>query len=92
MEEDIKILEEIGCLSKLTRGLSYDDGIEFTFALAKLIEEYKKLEEKLMYALSPTNHELALDTQMNFKKIIRENLDKDTYTIKQELKEYWRSK
>lgn len=48
-----------------------------------------KLETKLMYALTPTNHELALDTQSNFKRIIRENIEDDTYTIRKKLKEYW---
>ena len=56
----------------------------------KTADEYiDKLEEKLMYALSPTNHELALETKRNFKKIIRKNIDEDTYTIKRELKKYW---
>lgn len=49
----------------------------------------KKLENKLMYALSPTNHELSNKTQENFKKIIRKNLNEDTHTIKRELKKYW---
>ena len=53
-------------------------------------QEYiNKLESKLMYALSPTTHELSLETQKNFINIIRENIDEDTYTIKQELKKYW---
>ena len=49
-----------------------------------------KLEEKLMYALSPTNGELAIVTKQNLKKIIRQNIDQDTYTIKRELKKYWK--
>ena len=54
------------------------------------IDEYlDKLEEKLMYALCPTNHELALETKRNFIKIIRKNINEDTYTIKRELKKYW---
>ena len=51
-----------------------------------------KLEDKLMYALSPTNHELSIVTKRDFKDIIRKNIDEDTYTIKQKLKEYWSSK
>ena len=47
-----------------------------------------KLENKLMYALSPTNHELAVTTKRAFKDIIRANIDEDTYTIKQKLSEY----
>lgn len=55
----------------------------------KMIELY---EEKLMFALSPTTHELAQDTKQNFKKIIRENINEDTYTIKKVLKAYWNKK
>lgn len=51
-----------------------------------------KLENKLMYALSPTTHELALTTQEQFKTIIRNNLEEDTYTIRRTLKEYWEDK
>ena len=49
-----------------------------------------KLEDKLMYALSPTTHELAVTTKRGFKDIIRANIDEDTYTIKQKLKDYWK--
>ena len=53
-------------------------------------DEYiDKLEEKLMYALGPKNHEFATETKKNFKKIIRKNINEDTYTIKRELKKYW---
>ena len=45
-----------------------------------------------MYALSPTSHELATTTQEHFKEIIRENLERDTYTIKKALKKYWEDK
>ena len=55
----------------------------------KWVKIAEKLETKLMFALSPTDHELALDTQSNFKRIIRENLESDTYTIRKELKKYW---
>lgn len=59
--------------------------------MSKADEEYiAKLEEKLMYALSPTTHELAENTKKLFKNVIRENLDEDTYTIKRELKRYWK--
>ena len=57
--------------------------------IEKLNEYINILENKLMYALSPTSHELALNTQENFKKIIRENIDKDTYTIREKLNDYW---
>ena len=48
-----------------------------------------KLEDKLMYALSPTTHELSIITKRAFKDIIRANIDEDTYTIKQKLKDCW---
>lgn len=57
--------------------------------LEKKDEWINKLETKLMYALTPTKHELAKRTQEEFKKIIRENIDEDTYTIKRKLKESW---
>lgn len=52
-------------------------------------EWINKLETKLMYALTPTKHELAKRTQEEFKEIIRDNIDEDTYTIKRKLKEEW---
>lgn len=58
----------------------------------RLKKENKKLEEKLMYALSPTSHELAITTQEHFKTIIKDNLEEDTYTIKRALKKYWEDK
>ena len=42
-----------------------------------------------MYALTPTKHELAKRTQEEFKRVIRENIDEDTDTIKKKLKEEW---
>ena len=58
-------------------------------AIENLLKAYKQYENKLMFALSPTTHELASETQRNFKKIIAQNIDEDTYTIKKELKKYW---
>lgn len=94
MEEDIKILEE-----KIKEWEPYKN-IDFPTETGKLIQKenqaienlikgYRKLEDKLMYALSPTSHELAINTQEKFKEIIRENMDKDTYTIREKLKDYW---
>lgn len=57
--------------------------------LEKKEEWINKLETKLMYALTPTKHELAKRTQEEFKRVIRENIDEDTYTIKRQLKENW---
>lgn len=53
-------------------------------------EEYiQQLEQKLMFALAPTEHEIDIQNQKKFKEIIRSNMDKDTYTIKDKLKKYW---
>lgn len=85
MEEDIKILEE-----NLKNGTIYVNcGNSIDKALENLLTRYKLYEQKLMFALTPTTHELALETQRNFKKIIAENINEDTYTIKRELKKYW---
>lgn len=68
-------------------------GVEHLKSIRGYIENQNvyinELENKLMYALSPTSHELATTTQENFKKIIRENIKEDTYTIRERLKDYW---
>lgn len=88
MEEDIKILEE-----NLKNGTIYVNcGNSIDKALENLLTRYKLYEQKLMYSLSPTTHELSLETQRNFKKIIAENINEDTYTIRRELKKYWENK
>ena len=67
-----------------------DDAIETVLNLLEKKEEWiNKLETKLMYALTPTKHELAKRTQEEFKETIRENIEEDTYTIKRKLKENW---
>lgn len=73
---------------------TYEEYSQYDIArtIVYLINKIEELENKLMYALSPTTHELALTTQEQFKTIIRENLEKDTYTIKRALKEYWEDK
>lgn len=66
------------------------NAIETVLNLLEKKEEWiNKLETKLMYALTPTKHELAKRTQEEFKEIIRENIEEDTYTIKRKLKENW---
>lgn len=87
MEEDIDRIEDL-IFEMKTMGLTKQT-LECAYSLENLIKGYRELEDKLMYALSPTSHELALNTQENFKKIIRENMDKDTYTIREKLKDYW---
>lgn len=96
MKEQERILEIVdNSLEKKFRGQCVLN-VEYLKSIKEHIEkqnEYiEKLETKLMYALSPTTHELALKTQENFKAIIRDNLEEDTYTIKRALKEYWEDK
>lgn len=82
MEEDI---EELKHLNRVGNVL----GTRKHIAIDNVLGYLDKLEEKLMYSLSPTKHELALNTKINFKKIIRDNINEDTHTIKQKLKKYW---
>ena len=91
MEEDIRKCEEFINLSFLYGKLSFTKTqlYEYQTAMSTLLTRYKLYEQKLMFALTPTTHELALETQRNFKKIIAENINEDTYTIKRELKKYW---
>lgn len=96
MTEQERILEIIdNSLENKFRGQCVLN-VEYLKSIEEHIEkqnEYiNKLENKLMYALSPTTHELALNTQEHFKTIIRDNLEEDTYTIKRALKEYWEEK
>ena len=66
------------------------EAIEIVLNLLEKKDEWiNKLETKLMYALTPTKHELAKRTQEEFKRVIRENIDEDTDTIKKKLKEEW---
>lgn len=91
MEKDITILKSlIEDLKREEKLIGYDAEVEIQ-AIETLIETNKKLENKLMYALSPTTHELSINTQEHFKAIIRDNLEEDTYTIKRVLKEYWKT-
>lgn len=81
-----EFIKEVEHLNKIGNVL----GIGKHIAIQNVLEYVNLLEEKLIYALSPTNHELALETKRNFKEILRNNIDEDTYTIKQELKKYWK--
>lgn len=82
MEEYI---EELKHLNRLGNVL----GLKKHIAIENVLKYIDELEKKIMYALGPANHEFALEIQRNFKRIIRENINEDTYTIKQELKKYW---
>lgn len=100
MEEDIKILEDMlnkesSIYKRNRRGnkeIKFEVNSNYYNAIENLLTRYKQYEQKLMFALSPTTHELALETQRNFKKIIVQNIDEDTYTIRRELKKYWDNK
>lgn len=81
-----EFIKEVEHLNKIGNVL----GIVKHIAIENVLEYVNLLEEKLIYALSPTNHELALETKRNFKEILRNNIEEDTYTIKQELKKYWK--
>lgn len=71
-----------------------DDLIIKTMKAAKdTIQDLKKQNEqylqKLVYALSPTTHELDTNNNNAFKEIIVENINLPTYEIKKKLKDYW---
>ena len=89
MEEDLKIIEEFLEDDRLYDMYRTFEADKITRAIENLLKRYKLYEQKLMFALTPTTHELALETQRNFKKIIAQNINEDTYTIKRELKKYW---
>ena len=86
MEE---FIQELKCLICEFNQSDEKERYDQSNALENILEYIDKLEEKVMYALSPTNHELSIETKRNFKKIIMKNIDEDTYTIKRELKNYW---
>lgn len=90
MEEETIDKEVLDALHMLLNCSLKDKEFETQKEQFHIVYDYiKKLEEKVMYALGPTNHEFALETKRNFKKIIKKNIDEDTYTIKRELKKYW---
>lgn len=55
----------------------------------KLIEINDKYLQKLVYALTPTQHALGDNYNNEFKKIIADNIDLETCKIKRLLKECW---
>lgn len=63
--------------------------------IRKLKEQNERLLELCMYALIAStkiyNHELANDTKKLFIDIIKNNLNYDTYILKNKLLEAWRS-
>ena len=92
-KQAIERLKQIDETTEEYDGNLFKKDFEKVLNLIEKKEEYiDKLENKLMYALIPTTHELAITTQEQFKTIIRDNLEEDTYTIKRALKEYWEDK
>lgn len=92
-KQAIERLKQIDETTEEYDGNLFKKDFEKVLNLIEKKDEYiDKLENKLMYALSPTTHELAITTQEQFKTIIRDNLEEDTYTIKRALKEYWEDK
>ncbi len=77
---ELKHLNEVGNVLGISKHIAIDNALGYI----------NKLETKLMYALSPTNHELALTTKVQFRDIIRKNIEEDTNTIKNELKKSWK--
>lgn len=59
----------------------------------KLQKENKRLYELCMYALISStkiyNHELTIITKQAFIQIIKENLQEDTFAIRDKIKKYW---
>lgn len=55
----------------------------------KLTEINDKYLQKLVYALTPTQHALGDNYNNEFKKIIADNIDLETCKIKRLLKECW---
>lgn len=76
--ESIKILEG---------ALKYIEQLETD--KQKLIEINDKYLQKLVYALTPTTHELSTDNNNAFKQIIADNIDLETCKIRRKLKEFW---
>lgn len=58
-----------------------------------ILKENKRLLELCMYALISStkiyNHELANDTKQAFIKIIKENLNDDTSTLRNKIEKHW---
>lgn len=61
-------------------------------ASKQYLNENERLLELCMFALLPKkiyNHELSIKTKEDFKKIIKNNLKEDTWTIREEIVKCW---
>lgn len=88
MEDEIKLWKE------KTKGVFHIvEYKKFWYYITNLQQENKRLYELCMYALISStkiyNHELAINTKQSFIKIIKENLQEDTFTIRDKIKKYW---
>ena len=74
-------------IKKWNNLLQYIDQLENK---VKELEETKdKYLQKLVYALTPTTHELSTNNNNAFKQIIADNIDLETCKIRRKLKEFW---
>ena len=89
-QENKQLKEQLGKLSKLD---DTDFWLEYNRDVWKIQNENERLLELCMYALisntSIYNHELANDTKQSFMKIIKDNIDLDTYSIREKIKKCW---
>ena len=88
-EETTKLIQEEFIKNVMT---NLDSSLIFTY-IQKLEQENQRLLELCMYALIRDtkiyNHELANDTKQAFMKIIKENINDDTYMLRCRILNYW---
>lgn len=91
--EYLKLCEKV--FKKTTKYLYiYDHEIkQINNYITKLQQENQRLLELCMYALISStkiyNHELDDDTKQAFMKIVKENLNDDTYTLRNKIEKHW---
>lgn len=88
--DNCKLNECISC------EITWNDRKKMREYIDQLENKVKELEitkdeylQKLVYALTPTTHELSTDNNNAFKQIIADNIDLETCKIKRKLKEFW---
>lgn len=107
-EECYKCLHNQDCISCADYGSIYcmshrkfkmpkneNSDIKGKIDIDKLEKENDRLLELCMFALLPKriyNHELATKTKEAFKNIIKQNINEDTHTIRNEIVRYWDGK
>lgn len=79
--------DETISIKEIENILQYIDQLENK---VKELEATKdKYLQKLVYALTPTTHELSTNNNNAFKQIVTDNIDLETCKIKRKLKEFW---